>query len=428
MSKNLIIFNLFIFLFKLCLITSFKYPIFNNITNSETENIRAILIKSQEQYLNYIIKEKYVIALTEYSIYEKEPKIISIFNKLSSYKLLKDWVFLHIQCYQSNDLCNLLSANITNKTFPSIKIYIKSQEIKTSDIIYYFDINDFFQMLLRLSNNPIVEIKNNDINNFYEKYSKYSPIIYYNKQKSEFISCINLLARKKYFPDFYFGVIPMNNLEVETKKEKIIFDNYGMPISMTWEGDCDDIDIFLGKNTYPLISKIDNQLINQLSLDKKILFVLYGYSSNSDKINKFINNEFKKLAYVYRDLVFAFDFYNENNDTKFLIDKTGFRFNARKKSTIKVMFYNFADELYYIYPIVYILNNTNTDLVYNRINHILERTSTLPFTCGNLFIDIMRKTRIYKFFKDTNKMTTLGFTAVIIILGFLYLCICGKRK
>jgi hypothetical protein len=187
-------YNAFILLINIYIVATLRYPINKNISNSEIGNIKTILIKSKESFLNYILNQKYIISLTEFSIKENESKIISIFNKLSSYKILKDWNFLHIQCYEQNDLCNLLSINITNKLLPSIKIYIKSQEIKTSNIMLNFDISDFLEFLLKLSSNSIIEIKNNDINSFYEKYNTYSPIVYYDEKNTEFISCINLLA------------------------------------------------------------------------------------------------------------------------------------------------------------------------------------------------------------------------------------------
>ena len=61
-----------------------------------------------------------------------------------------------------------------------------------------------------------------------------------------------------------------------------------MPISMTWERDCDDIDKFLEQKKYPLLSKIDKELINNLMVDQKILVLLVGFTSTNDKIINFI--------------------------------------------------------------------------------------------------------------------------------------------
>ena len=421
-------YNAFILLINIYIVATLRYPINKNISNSEIGNIKTILIKSKESYLNYILNQKYVISLTEFSIKENESKIISIFNKLSSYKILKDWNFLQIQCYEQNDLCNLLSINITNKLLPSIKIYIKSQEIKTSNIMLNFDISDFLEFLLKLSSNSIIEIKNNDINSFYEKYNTYSPIVYYDEKNSEFISCINLLAKKQYYPYYYFGTISINTNLKSKKKEKILFDNDKMPISLTWEGDCDDVDNFLGNNKFPLMSKVDKELIHQLIVNPKILVVLIGYISNNDAINKFINNEFKNMAYMHRDLIFAYDFYNEFKEDNFFVNKTKFKFISKDHNNMKVLFYDFLNELYYIHPIVYKINATNTDFIYSRINNLMNLYQKLPFTCGSVYLDIAKKYGIFKFFTDKNKMIALASTFAIIVLGFLYLCFYGKSR
>ena len=434
MSKRLInVYLLYIFI-NLNIISSKKYPIYSNIINSEHGNIKTILIKSKEQYLDFILKQNYVISLTEYTIYEKEPNIITIFDKLSSFKILKDWNFLKVQCYEKNPLCDLLSINITDKFFPSIKIYVKSQEIKTSSIMLDFNVSDFSEFLMKLSSNPIIEIKNNDINNFYINFGKFSPLVFYNKKNTEFISCINLLAKKKYFKFFYFGIISINdtnNTDIkEDIKERIIFDNDDMPVSKTWEGDCDEIDKFLGRNIYPLIIRVDKELIHNLILDQKTLVILMGYISNNEKIDKFINNEYKKLAYIYRDLdlVFGFDFYNELEENNYIKNKTKFKFVSKDINGIKILFYQFVDESYYIYPIVYKINSTNSDLIYNRINNIISRYPNLPFSSGSLFIDSIKRMGIYSFINDKKKMVTLGITFMLIILGIIFLCIFGVYK
>ena len=427
MSKQLYL-NFLFCLINLQLITSIKYPVFNNISTSEFDHIQSILIKSKEQFLDYILNQKYVISLTQFTLYEKEPEILSVFDKVSSYKILNDWNFHKIQCYEENDLCNLLSSNIQNKYLPSIKIYIKSQEIKTSsNIINKFSVSDLLEFLLKLSSNPIIEIKNNDINSFYEKYTKYSPIIYYVQKNTEFISCINLLSKKKYFEYFYFGIYAMNNTELKTKKEKIFFDNEKMPISKTWERDCDEIDEFLEQNKYPLLSKVDNKLLQQLSKDQKVLVVLIGYISLNDMIIKFINNEFKKLAYAHKnpDTVFAFDFNNELTNDNYLVNKTGFKFVSSDINTMKLLFYNFSNELYYKHLLPYKLNSTNAESIYERINFLLENINKLPFTCGSLWQDIVRTNKIFKFISDKKKWIALGFTIALMLLSIIVLYFYG---
>ena len=424
MSKYLNL-NLFLLLINLHLIISIRYPIFNNLITSTSGNIKSILIKSKEQFLDYILNQKYIITLTEFTIYEKEPEIISIFDKVSSYQILNDWNFLKIKCYEQSELCNILSTNVENKSVPSIKIYIKSQEFKTAqNIMNKFTISEFLEFLLKLSLNPIVEIKNNYINSFYENYTKYSPIIYYDELNTEFISCINLLSKKKYFSSFYFGIYSMNKNELKSQKEKIVFDNENMPISKTWDRDCDDIDIFLEQNTYPLLDKINNQLLNHLSIDHKILVVLIGYNSSNEKINKFINNEFKKLAYIHRNLVFAYDFNDELNENNYLINITGFKFILGDNSTINILFYDFSNEMYHIHLTPYTLNSANAKSIYDKLNILLENVNNLYFTSGSFLKDIIIKSKIIQFINDGKKMIALSITLIIIIISFIFLYFC----
>ena len=415
---------LFFLLISFNIIFSNKYPIYHNISNSECGNIKTILIKSKENYLDFVLQKNYVISLTEYTIYEKEPKIISVFDKASSYKILKDWNFLRIQCYEKNDLCDLLSKDVTNKTLPSIRIYVKSQEIKTSKIMLEFDISDFLEYLLKLSSNPTIEIKNNDINNFYKNYGTFSPLIYYNPKNTEFISCINLLAKKKYYKFFYFGINSIDISGQNFKKEKIIFDFDNMPISMTWDRDCDDVDKFLEQNKYPLLTKIEinNEFINNLIVDEKILVILIAMTSTYDKIIQFINNEYKKIAYTNRELVFGYCFYDEFDANNYIMNKTNFKFFSKEVNSMRLMLYNFSDDSYYIYPLYFKLNSTNVENIFNRMNNIISSYNELPFYNGSIFDYIWKKSIFYKFLKDKKKLIALFFTIIFIILGCLYLC------
>ena len=55
MSKNIIFsFILFILVIKINIILSSKYPIYAGITQTKSGNIKSILIKTEEQYINHI--------------------------------------------------------------------------------------------------------------------------------------------------------------------------------------------------------------------------------------------------------------------------------------------------------------------------------------------------------------------------------------
>ncbi len=216
----------------------------------------------------------------------------------------------------------------------------------------------------------------------------------------------------------------MNKNELKSQKEKIVFDNENMPISKTWDRDCDDIDIFLEQNTYPLLDKINNRLLNHLSIDNKILVVLIGYNSSNEKINKFINNEFKKLAYIHRNLVFAYDFNDELNENNYLINITGFKFILGDNSTINILFYDFSNEMYHIHLTPYTLNSANAKSIYDKLNILLENVNNLYFTSGSFLKDIIIKSKIIQFINDGKKMIALSITLIIIIISFIFLYFC----
>ena len=416
--------NIFIFLILFSIISSSKYPLYKNINESETSNIKTILIHTKEQYLNYILNNKYVISLAYFQLYEKEPPIFSIFDKLSSYNILKNWIFLKIECLIQNDLCNLLSLNTTNKLSPSIKIYIKSNLLITSDILLNFDVADFLEYLIKLSTESLIEINEKNISKFYNEYEKFSPVIYYDKINTEFISCINMLSKKKYFQYYFFGIYSINDSNKE--KERIIFDNNNLPISFTWDGDCDDVVIFLEQNKYPLINKADKLLIHYLSIEPKILVILIGNISTNSQVNKFINKEYKKLAYMHRDLVFSVV---DNKEDNFFVDKYKKYLNdIESDNNMKLIFYDFHEDIYYIHPKIFTFSKENEKYIYEEMNNLIINLSSFPFTSGSLFKDLMRKTGLNKIINDKKQMAALGSSIIIIILGCLYLILYGKQN
>jgi len=277
-------------------ISSLKYPIYNNIDKSETDKVKSIMINSKDQYINYILNSNYAISIIYFTPFEKFSQIINIFDKASSYKAIDKWVFLKVECSQPNDICQFYENN--DKSVPTLKIYINSVEQKRINLPINFELNQLLELLIKYSTNPIIEINSEDkLKEFYDKYGTFSPKVIYDKEHTEFISCINMLAKKNYLNFFYFGILEKKK---EQKEEKIIFDNDNYPISMTWEGECDDIDMFLSQNIYQLISEVDNSLIAQLNNIPKILIILIGNISKNKKIKLFIDNYYKKISYTYR--------------------------------------------------------------------------------------------------------------------------------
>ena len=396
-------------------VSSLKYPLFKDIEKSESNKINSVKIKSKDQYFDYILNNDFVISLIYFTPFEDNPETIIKFDKLSSYEIINKWTFLKIICEEPNDICQLFEKY--DKSFPIVKIYIKSAEIKTYNALLDFELPQLLELLLKYSTNSIIEIKdNNNIKDFYNKYGDFSPLVIYDIQNTEFISCINMLAKKKYYQYFYFGTIPIQIYK--EKKEKIIFfkDNY--PISYTWERECDDIDFFLSKNIYPLINKVDKPLIYQLNIIPKILVILIGNISKNNKINNFIINYYQKISYSNRNLVFGYINYNED---KSLSNK--YNIHITNDNDIKLMLYNFNDKTYYIHPITFNFKSQNKEEIYKYISDICADLSLFSFTTGSLLKDLIRKIGLDKInIYDKNQIITICCTIfLILILYYLFL-------
>ena len=392
-------------------ISSLKYPLFKDIEKSETNKINSIVIKSKEQYFEYILNNDFVISLIYFTPFAVNSEIILKFDKLSSYKIINKWIFLKIICEEPNNICQLFEN--FDKSFPIVKIHIKSLEIKTFNILLDFEIPQILEFLLKYSNNSIIEIKDkNNIKDFYNKYGDFSPLVIFDSQNTEFISCINMLAKKKYNQYFYFGTIPIQiNKE---KNEKIIFYKDKFPISYTWERECDDIDFFLSKNIYPLISKVDKPLIYQLNIIPKILIILFGNISKNNNINSFIINYYQKISYSNRNMVFG---YIDSNEDKSLLNK--YNIHIINDSDIKLMMYNFNDNTYYIHPITYNFKSQKEEEIYKFISDICSDLSLFSFTTGSLLKDLIKKIGLDKI-NIYDKIQIITICCSIFIIAILF--------
>ena len=394
-------------------VSSSKYPLFKDIEKSEKNKINSIIIKSKEEYFEYILNNVFVISLIYFTPFEDNSEIIIKYDKLSSYKIINKWIFLKIICEEPNDICQLFEKY--DKSYPLVKIHIKSIEIKTFKLLLDFELPQLLEFLLKYSTNSIIEIKdNNNIKDFFDKYGDFSPLVIYDSQNTEFISCINMLAKKKYNQYFYFGTIPIQiNKE---KKEKIIFYKETIPMSYTWERECDDIDFFLSKNIYPLINKVDKPLIYQLYNIPKILVILIGNISKNNKINNFIINYYQKISYSNRNLVFS---YIDSNEDKNLINK--YDIHIENDNDIKIMIYNFIDKTYYIHPITFNIKSQNEEEIYNYISDICRDLSLFSFTTGSLIKDIIKKLGLDKInIYDKNQIVTICCTIILILILYYF--------
>ena len=415
------ILNLIYILLNISNIAFLKYPIFKDIDTSEKGEIRAKSVKSIEEFGSLFLKNEYIITSFFFVPFEGNIELIKKFDILSSYKILHKWEFLKIICEEPNHMCQLYEKNAQNS--PIIKLYVKSKELKAMNSLIELEFDQLIEYLLKLSTNQIIDINDTEINDYYNKYGNYSPLVIYDTENSEFISCITMLAKKKYYQYFYFGTIPMN--AIKEKKEKIIFNKEHFPISFTWEGECDDVDEFLSHNLYPLINKVDKSLTYQLNLIPKILVILIGNLSENDKINKFITNYYQKVSYNYRDFVFGYIDYPKD---KYFINK--YRIDIKNGNDIQIMIYNCYDNIYYLHPILFNIQSKNEKEIYENINDICKDLENLSFTSGSLIKDIIRKIGLYKVINKFNKNPKgmIVLFAFIIILFIYYFFFNSKTE
>ena len=173
-----------------------KYPKNKNILNFEkTNNINSIDCESLDEVYSYIKNYDYVIALFHADWCGHCKRFIPKFDEASKYLLVKKFKFLKIN---SNSKKATEAFNVDR--FPTIKIFIKGNELKIEPVRELIPLLEFLEKLL---NNPIINVNNKE--EFIKDYGDFSPFVEYNEKKSEFISCINLLAKSDFLNVFYFG-------------------------------------------------------------------------------------------------------------------------------------------------------------------------------------------------------------------------------
>jgi hypothetical protein len=223
-------------------------------------------------------------------------------------------------------------------------------------------------------------------------------VVEYNPKENKFFECINSLANGAFLTDYYFGLNKIND-----NKEKIIFNFDNATVVYNWNGKCDDAEVFLRNNIYPLVSNVNIGLMRQLYKNKKTLFLIFYYSNN-EKMNKFVHNSYKKISIDNRNLVFGYSHFNTNKDLS-----NYFKINLTKESEIQILIYNFEYEIRYLHPSVLDSNILNEKDIESEIRNILKNFDTLPFTSGSKFKDFMRKIGL----------GDLGPNAVVLIFAFV---------
>ena len=394
-----------IFLFFIITIILGKiFPIIDNIEESERSEIKSVNIESIEEYINYIKNYEDIFSLFHVDWCEHCQQFLPILDEASSYKILnKKWIFLKIDCSKYQNICSFLNI----QRYPTIKIYREKEQLYIESPR---DLKHLLQLLYKLSSNPIIKINHNNKTEFFEKYGNFSPIIEVlpknnneQNEKSDFFHCINNLANKEFIQTFYFGI-----LESKDNIEKIYFTYNELNISYIWDGKCKNAFNFLYDNKYPLISKIDNFFLKEISADSKILIFLMAFPQNI-KIHNFIFSFFIKLSFEYRQIVFGYTDYNEDKNIP-----NFFKLKLNDKNEIKLIIYDFNERMHYIHNETFNVKTKNEMEIFNEIKNVIKNINNLKYTTGSMVKDWASKIGFEKMSSE-KKIVVIGIFIVIII-------------
>ena len=384
--KILSFFQLIIFINIFEIIISLRYPI-NKYLDNSTGEISLINIETRKSYFNYT-KEGKAISLF-YSNYCKYCKYaLETFKWTSTYINVSDWKFLSINCTEKQLLCNYF--NITR--FPYIKTYINKTQLPFEAP---FELIPLLEYLIKISTPSFIEINDSNISKFYLDYDYFSPIVQYNSKNNPFYNCISKLAENNFKTYFYFGMKQIPNLNITGTnnliKEKIIIDNNGAPFIYLWDNNCSNVENFLNKHIFPLITIVnEDTFFYEMNKAKKLLVMLFGFLSNN-KTKFFIDNYYKYLAYENNKYIFSFLNYS---NTKPINHYFGVKLYA--DSELKLIIFDFNKTKYYDHSIIYDINFNKPEEILIDFNITIKNLSNVFFTSGYFFKDLLNKYGIYE--------------------------------
>ena len=428
---NSFLFKYFIYINLIRIIISIRYPIYKNLDNS-TGTSDLIEIELRSKYINYT-KHHNVISIFHTNFCGFCYLLIEIFRWASSYPAVSNWKFLSVNCTRKQLICK--NYNITK--LPTIKTYVDRTELPYQ---IPFELKPLIEHLIKLSTPSLIEITNNKSNNedfimhvnngtstynmsislniseFYDNFGYFSPVIEYNENKTEFYDCIEEMANDKYKTIFYFGMKKINGSD-----EKIIIDNDGAPFIFNWEGNCTNVDLFLEKHIFPLVTIItDNSFFYNMSKKHKLLVMLFGFLTNN-KTKNFVNNEYKHLAHGKEKFIFCFLNYTNTSEIN-----RYFKVKLYSRTELKLVIFDFNRSMYYVHPLVYDVNFNQPEEMYHDYDLILSNLSAIEFTTGYLFKDILIK---FGFNEITNSLILVlvcSLLIVVVIISSISIAFCKK--
>jgi len=432
---NSFLFKYFIYVNLIRIIISIRYPFNKNLDNS-TGTSDLIEIELRSKYIDYT-KHHNVISIFHTNFCGYCYLLIEIFRWASSYPEVSNWKFLSVNCTRKQLICK--NYNITK--LPTIKTYVDRIELPYQPP---FELKPLIEYLIKLSTPSFIEITNNKNNNqnninnfiehikngtsnynmsislniseFYENFGYFSPLIEYNENKTDFYNCIEDLTNDKYKTTFYFGMKKINGSD-----EKIIIDNDGAPFIFNWDGNCTNVDLFLEKHIFPLVTIItDNSFFYNLNKKHKLLVMLFGFLSNN-KTKNFVNNEYKHLAYGKEKLIFSFLNYTNTSEIN-----RYFKVKLYSRTELKLVIFDFNRSMYYIHPLVYDVDYNQPEEMLHDYNLTLSNLSAIEFTTGYLFKDILIRFGFEEITTTLVLVLVSGLLIIVCIISFIFFEFCKK--
>ena len=395
-------FQLTIYLNIIQTIISLRYPIHHDLDNT-TGEINLIEIETKKSFVNYT-KEGKALSLFFANYCKYCRYMLDTFKWASTYSNVSDWKFLTINCTEKQLLCHNL--NITR--YPKIKTYINKTELPYKAP---FELIPLLEYLIKLSTPSLIEINNNiNLSKFYKDYDYFSPLIEYTSKENQFYKCIKNLSETDYKTLFYFGMKKINYSEDNAinnfSKEKIIIDNNGFPFIYIWDNNCSNVDNFLKKHIFPLVTIVNNEttFFYELNKARKLLVMLFGFLNNN-KTQYFFNNYYKQLAYEKDKYIFSFLNYSY---TRPINQYFGVKLYAN--SELKLIIFDFNKTRYYTHQIIYDVNFNKPEEIISDFNLILSNLSNVYFSSGYFIKDLLNKYGI-------NEITsTFGLIFAIVVI------------
>jgi len=397
--KYVHLFILFLIILFILLIISLR-KLFTFKDLKQEESIELILQRSD--FDNIVKENNFVTSVFYINSCNHCHKFLQDFDKVSKDSSFKKWKFLKISCSEYPLICESMSIS----SFPTIKTYKNSKEIKISPPR---ELNSFIKFLKKVSDDPLIyNITKKE--EFYEKYGTVSPLIEY-KKDGKFLLCINNISQNEFLTDFYFGLIEIKEGKSflsrnNNEKEKIIFNS---TYAFTWNENCNEVKKFLYNIIYPLTNNIDLNFMKEMYRKKKKLFILF-YDSNNNEINELINDSFKNISreYIINDIVFAYIDVKENKNKNIL---EIFEINNLEESKMQIGIYDFLEEKKFIQPLNDINNKKSIE---DKIKKMLKDINSLEY------INDRKPTM---FLRNLHLKWTTKIFVVILSFAILYLAI-----